>query len=658
MYLRISTIILLLSLPSFLFCQTDEVLFSINNKKTTKPEFVESFNKNNAFGIDENRDSTRQYLNQYIEFKLKVIEAENKGFDKNQEFKDEFEKYKKQLAKTFLIDQEMLQLFAKEAYERMKTEIWVRQILVKIDPYADPKDTMLAYQKSLKIIKRLTSGEDFEQLAKQVSDDPQAVNNGGDLWYIGPFALPYLLENYLYHSNHGKYSNPIRTSQGYHIVEIVDMRDNPGRYKVAHIMISLPNEKNELAESKAKLLADSIYQLLSEGQDFATLALKYSNDYGTSDNGGELPWFESGKMPREFELACYNLKVDGFVSKPVKTRFGWHIIKRIAQKDISEYKQIEDQLLQKVSTGERGEMAIQKLIIKLKNDYHFTDFYSNYAVTSLLDSTIFMAEWKIPEIVDLSGTLFSFENKTYTQIDFAKYIESNQQKMFPIPFENYMEKTYTEYIKHTLLGYEEMMLEKKNKHYKELINEYREGILYFNIMQKEIWDKAAEDKTGLADYYNKNKEVYNNLYQADVTVFEYTNNDPSKIERFFKKLKESNTGDDEIIVKIQLALDENFKLLQRIIDIEGKNPIIDKCIDLYKTGKLEKDERLITIEEDKKLIWLNSEIQKTEKALDEIEGAILIDYQKYLEKLWVSNLKKKSNIEISESVFESLFKKN
>ncbi len=658
MYFRISTIIILLSLPTFLFCQTTEVLFSINNKKTTKTEFVESFNKNIAFSIDENKDSTRQYLNQLIEFKLKVIEAENKGFDKRQEFKDEFEKYRKQLAKTFLIDQEMVQLFANEAYERMKTEIWVRQILVKIDPYASPKDTMIAYQKTLKIIKRLSGGEDFEKLAKQVSDDPQAVNNGGDLWYIGPFALPYTLENYLYHSNHGKYSNPIRTYQGYHIVDIVDMRDNPGRYKVAHIMISLPNENNELAESKAKLLADSIYQLLSEGQDFATLALKYSNDYGTSANGGELPWFESGIMPREFELACYQLKVDGFISKPVKTRFGWHIIKRIAQKDFPEYRQIEDQLLQKVSTGERGEMAIQKLVDKLKNEYHFSDFYSNYAVTNLLDSTIFKAEWKIPEFADLSGTIFTFDNQTCTQIDFAKYLESNQKKMFPIPFENYIEKKYNEFITQTLLSYEESMLEKKNAQYRAILNEYREGILYFNIMQKEVWDKAAEDKSGLADYYSKNNDIYNNLYQADVSIFEYTNNDPSKIERYFKKLKEFNTSDDEILVKIQLELDENFKLSQRLIEIEGKNPLIDKCIDLYKTGKLEKDERLITIEEDKKIIWLNSEIQKTERTLDEIEGIVLIDYQKYIEKIWVSNLKKKYNIEISETVFESLFTNN
>ncbi len=655
MYFRISSIIFLLSLPVYLFCQTDETLFTINSKKISKTEFVESFSKNNPINIVENRDSARHYLNQYIEFKLKVFDAENKGFDKKQEFKDEFEKYRKQLAQPYLIDQEMVQNLAKEAYERMKTEVRARHIQVRIAPNASPKDSLIAYQKTLKILKRLSSGEDFETLAKQVSDDPQAVNNGGDLWYIGPFSVPYNLENYLYTANPGKYSNPIRTYLGYHIVQIIDKRSNPGRYKVAHIMISLPNDTAKKSEIAAKQLADSIYQLVIEGQDFAKLAIKYSNDNGTSANGGELPWFESGKMPHEFELASFNLKEDGAISKPVKTRFGWHIIKRIAQKGIPDYKQIEEQLIQRVSSGERGEIAVQKVIDHLKNEYHFTDFSSLSTVINLIDSTIFMAEWKVPEDIDLSGNLFSFDNQTYTQKDFAKYLECNQKKMFPIPIENYISQQYDEFIKQTMLSYEETMLEKKNIPYRLLVNEFHDGILYFDIMQKEVWDKAALDKTGLDDYYSKNENLYNNFYQADVSIFEYGINDSTKIEKLFRKLKNSNLDDNEIAIKIQSTLDENFKFVKRLNDIEGKEPIIDKCLVLYKTGKLEKDERLIMFNSDKELIWLNNEIQKTEKPIEDINGIVLADYQKYLEKIWVSNLKKKYDVEINEKVFESIF---
>ena len=654
MCFRISIIIFILSITTILFSQTDETLFSINRKGTSKAEFAESLNKNIPVSLIKNKDSVKQYLNNYIEFKLKVKDAENKGYDKKQEFKDELEKYRKQLALSYLFDREIIKNLASEAYERMKTEVRVRQILVKIDLNASPTDSIIAFQKALKILKRLSNGENFEELAKQVSDDPQAAITGGDLWYIGPFIVPYKLENYLYETNQLKYSNPIRTYLGYHIVEILDKRSNPGSYKVAHILISFPGDTIEKLKQSSKHLADSIYQLLLNGQDFAKLAAKYSNDVGTSLDRGELPWFETGKMPHEFELAAYAIKIDGAISKPVKTRYGWHIIKRISQKGIPTYQQIEEQLIQRISTGERGEIALQKNMDKLKKEYQFNDFNSLSSIIDLVDSTIFISQWKIPEYSDLSIPLFSIDNQKYTQNDFAKYLENTQKKMYPIPLGNYIIKQYEEYIKQCMISYQEMMLEKKDKRFNKLFNEFREGILHYEIMQNEIWDKITIDNSGLADYYKQNKDLYNK-FQADVSVFDFDVNESSKIEKSFRKLKNLGKNDSSIVSVIQNSIDRNFRLDKKMIVVEGKIPIIDKCISMIKSGEIEEEERLIVFENEKKLIWLNNEITKNEIELDEIKDKVLSDYQNYIEKLWVSDLKKKYNVEINETVFESLF---
>jgi peptidyl-prolyl cis-trans isomerase SurA len=646
---------LLMTISGFLIAQEDEVLFIINNKKIYQSEFIASFNKNISYSISENIDSTRKYLEKYIEFKLKVIEAENQGLDKKKEFIDKFDKYKFQLIKPYLTNQQLVEKLAKEEYERMKTEIHVRHILVSVSPFASPKDSLLAYQKAVKIQKRLNSGEDFGSVARQVSDDPQAINNDGDLWYVGPLVLPYSIENYLYGSMQPRFSNPIRSRFGYHIIEIVDKRNNPGLTHAAHILIALTNSKNEFLDEKSKLLADSVYQLIQSGQDFSTLAVQYSDDNGTLITGGELPWFETGSMPHEFETASLNLTFDGAVSKPIKTRFGYHIIKRLEKKNIPTYQQIKDQLILKITSSDQGEIVFQQSLADLKKEYAFTDSYTLSLVIDMVDSTIFENKWKMPEYVDLSTTLFSFDNQNVSHHDFLKYLEETQIKMLPIPMEIYVNLKYNEFIKEKLIFHEENMLIKKNNSYRLLLNEFREGLLYDEIMEKEIWDKANGNQSSVEEYYIKNKSRYNNLYQADVSIFDYSILEPSKIEKFLVKYKEQNLDDQEIVLKIKSNIDKQFKLVERLNAIEGKSPIFDKCIVKYKNNEFDINEKILRIESENKLIWFNSEIYKRERPYKEVEAIVLIDYLKNNDNLWVDELKKKYKVTINEDAFKSLF---
>ncbi len=647
---------LIMAVSTFLISQDDEALFTINNKKISKSEFVYSFNKNNPTLVSENIDSTRKYLEKYIEFKLKIIEAENLGLDKKKEFIDEFGKYRTQLIMPYLADRQLIEKLAKEAYERMKTEIHVRHILISVSLYASPKDSLLAYQKASKILLRLNSGEDFGVVARQVSDDPQAINNGGDLWYVGPLILPYNIENYLYSNKQAKYSHPIRTQFGYHIVEILDKRKNPGLTHVAHILVALTNQKKEFLDEPSKQLADSLYQLIQNGQDFSALAIQYSNDNGQLTNGGELPWFETGAMPHEFEIACHKLSYDGAVTKPIKTRFGYHIIKRLGKRDIPTYQQIEDQLIQKISSSEQGEIVLQQTVSNLKKEYTFNDSHTLSVVIDMIDSTIFEKKWKIPEFVDLSTTLFSFDNQKVSHKDFLEYLEEKQAIMLPVTIEIYINSMYDEFIKEKLIFHEEKMLIKNNHSYRFLLNEFREGILYFEITQKKNWDKSNGNQASLQEYYNKNKSKYNNLYQADVSIFEYSIVEPLKIEKYLLKYKEQNIEDREIVLKIKTNIDKQFKLIERLNAIEGKSSIFDKCIIKFKNKEFDVNEKLLRLESEKKIIWFNSEITRRERPYKEIETIVSEDYMNDSDKIWIDGLKKKYKVTINENVFDSLFK--
>lgn len=221
------------------------VVLEIGNKKVTLEEFEAIYKKN----ADENKTSTpeelKDYLDLYIKFKLKVVEAEALGMDTLPAFVQELEGYRKQLAQPYLSDREVTEGLIKEAYERMKSDVNASHILVKVSQEAEPKDTLAAYNKILKIRKRIITGEDFEKVAAETSEDPSAVKNKGNLGYFTVFQMVYPFESAAYNTEVGKISMPVRTSFGYHILKVNDKRPARGTMKAAHIMIRVNKNDGE-----------------------------------------------------------------------------------------------------------------------------------------------------------------------------------------------------------------------------------------------------------------------------------------------------------------------------------------------------------------------------------------------------------------------------
>ncbi len=652
-------IVLLLSLSLFFpllgQLDNDEILLTIDRKNISKDEFIHIYNKNNAKPLQTNKNSLKTQIDKFIIFKLKVIEAENRGLDRKKQFIREFSKYKNQLAKPFLVDSETFEKLSLEAYQRVKYEVKVSHILVKVSEFALPEDTLIAHQKAMNIRLRLLEKESFENVAKETSDDPTAVRNGGDLWYVQAFQTPYKFENYLYRGTINRISTPLRTKFGYHIIKIVDRRLNPGKYKVAHIMVSLAKNADEQQEKRAKMKIDSLYRLVVSGENFAQLAIKYSDDKGTALNKGELPWFGTGKMSHEFENVAFSLKINEEISKPVRTENGWHIIKKMDQQKIPSYNKMQDQIKNMVSNSDRHSICEQNFIRQFKKENNFTENRELGILYTAVDSTIFENKWNLTNFIDLDNVLFVIGNKKYTQYDFAKSLEKNQKNMFPIPIINYVDRQYEEFRNKKIIEFEIKSLKQKNRFYKYLVNEFHDGMLLFEIMEKEVWGKAKKDTSGLKRFYRKNIEKYNNFYTSDISVFKFEiGTDIKKLKKYFVKYKKKAFADSILAIVVSKSVKKEFQFKNRFIAEENSNDIFTTIAKDYRSGNLQPDQKIIILENDNALVYLNTSIIKTKKPWERFRTVLSSDYQDYIEDRWIKRLKLKYKITINEKVLNSM----
>lgn len=427
-HLLLLTIFSCLSLTAV--AQKDPVVMSIDGKPVTQTEFLQIYTKNNP-DPSFDKDSLDRYMELFQVFKLKVAEAEALGYDTLPRLKKELEGYKKQLALPYLIDSVQNQNMVTEAYNRTATEVRCSHILIKLDPNASPKDTLAAYNRLLGLKARIEKGEDFASVAKSKngSEDPSVANNGGDLGYFTAFQMVYPFEEKAYNTTVGQVSDPFRTRFGYHILKVTDKRPARGTIKVAHIMIATGREATQETRMNAEKKINEIYDSLVVGAAWDKMVSAYSEDANSTKKAGELPAFGSGtsqRMVLEFEDAAFALKEVGQISKPVKTQYGYHIIKLIEWTPVKSFEQIRRELQAKVNKDERSKVTQDSFVQKLKTQYN----YQNKAEKGLewfvknLDSNYYVGKWKATALKS-NKTLFVLDGQKFKQQDFAQYVEKN-----------------------------------------------------------------------------------------------------------------------------------------------------------------------------------------------------------------------------------------
>lgn len=471
-----------------------KTLVTIDGEKTSVADFKRVYEKNlDAIDNDEAKDVEKN-LELYINYKLKVKEAYRLQLDTLPSYKREIETYKNQLSAPYMQDSTYINKLVKDAYFRTKNEIKAKHILIRTPKVPTPKDTLEAYQKIMKIRDRILKGEDFEKVAVETSEDESARDdakkgrkgNKGNLGYFSAFRMVYPFEKAAYNTKVGEISKPFKTRFGYHILKVDGLRPSKGEVEVAHILL---NDKGE----NGKKLINEIYQRLEKDEQFKALARKYSNDVGSKSKGGKLRKFGSGVMVKSFEDVAFSLQNEGEYSKPFKTRFGWHIIQLIKKHPVKPFNELERELKNRIRSSDRAQLSQKYVINKLKKKYKIIENESAKKVFEAKDV-------KTLENKNLQAVILTINDKDLKQQDFAKFIKRRAKKPVYELFNDFKDKE--------ILAYYKENLEKTEPEFAYVINEYKDGLLLFELMQQKIWNKSAKDTIGLKNYFEKNKSNY------------------------------------------------------------------------------------------------------------------------------------------------------
>lgn len=620
--------------------QSDPVLMTINGKEVTKSEFEYIYNKNNKQQVE--LKSLDEYIPLFINYKLKVDAAEQAGIDTTAAFLQEFDGYRRELAKPYLTDAETEERLLREAYEFNNKNVEISHILVTVAPNARAEEKAAALAKTQEAADKAKAGGDFAALALQYSDDPGSKNRGGYLGYIRGGRLIYPFEKVAFNMQPGEISEPVETRFGYHVIKVHDVRADRGERLGAHIFIAVPQGASTEVDAQKKAEAEAIYNDLMAGADFVTMAREKSNDQSNAMNGGELPWVASGDLIKELEDALYSLEV-GAIAAPVRTQFGYHIVRLNDTRDSKSFEEMRPELAQRIMRDERGGMGREALLNNLKAQYNYTadEAQITAAVTacgSVVDSA-FIASLGEQEII-----FATYADKQITAKEIAAGLKS--RRLAPnLSSQDVLTREVERIVSNDLIDMEMSNLESKYPEYRNLLNEYRDGMLLFEISNQEVWDKATRDTKGLEKYFKKNRKAYtwDRPHYKGVVVECANDSIAGEVKKLMKKNKDG---------QLAVLLDTTFNndsvtnvVFQHGLYVEGDNQFVDEFI--FGGEPAQRQETL-------PVVFVEGKTLKKPEAYTDVRGKVTADYQEYLEKAWLAKLNKEAKVEINEDVLKTI----
>jgi len=676
----------------------DPIVMTINKRPVKKSEFEAVYKKNNVKEVPSSSKSVKEYVDLFSLFKSKVFEAESLGLDTLNSFKTELLGYRRQLAAPYLTDKNTTENLLLETYDRMKYEVRASHILVRLEETALPKDTLeawtrinlirnavmgkfptpvevLNYDKLLKnsteiskflkgkdssvykvkvnAIKKLSeyaksSSDLFQSIAPKTSDDPSALDNKGDLNYFTALDMVYPFESAAYNTKVGEISPIVRTRFGYHILKISDKRESRGEIFVAHIMCRVLKEANDQEKVNAKTKIDEIYAKIKAGQNFEDLARQFSDDKQSNERGGQLQPFKGGRLPKDFEDAAFNIKSDNEISEPILSQYGWHIIKRIELKTLPPFSEIKNDIKSKINRDSRSQMGRVALIEKVKKENNFKENIKNKdEFNKIMDSTYLKATWKAERAAKFGNKeIFNLGGKSYTQNDFAKFLEAQMTFRSPTDVIEIMKGIYKTWVEENVISFEDALLEKKYVEFANLYREYRDGILLFDLTDQKVWSKAVKDTLGLKSFYETNKNKYLWEERAEVTTYKCLN---EKVAKDLRKLFKDGKSEKEIVQILNISSQLNVSS-ENVTYLKGENTNVDanwiKGIAPKNYSDAKEKKVLVLI--------INNILTKSPKTLAECRGSATSDFQNFLDTEWLNYLKDKYKVELNQEVLSTI----
>jgi len=606
-------------------------LFTVNSAQVSTEEFLHLYRKNSLNKSEASTEqAVKEYLDLLINFKLKIAEAHARGLDTTKKFNKEFKTYREELKRPYRAEPDALDKLTKDTYQRLTEEVKASHILITVKPDALPADTIAAYEKITQARNRVLQGENFEKVAGEISEDPSAKYNFGSLGYFTAMQMVFPFEEAAYNTKPGEISSIVRTQFGYHVLKVYDRKPARGEVEVSHILLRASSPD----DSKVKEKIFEVYDQLKAGRNWDEVCKEYSDDASTKNNGGRLRPFGIGALASvpEFEATAFAMKQPGDLSDPFQSNIGWHIIRLEKKIPLLPFSEMEQALKRKLSRDERLQISKQALSDNRKREYGFTEDRSTKdKIFATVDSSLIKGKWNFGGSEEIKKqTLFSILNKPTAVSEFIQYIKANHNSVNLAP-PVYMKQLYDGFVEDKILNAEEEKLQREHPEFKNLLTEYREGILLFDVMEKEVWNKASEDTTGQRKFYEENKAKYQAGERLEARIF--TASDKSIIGALMAKV---NSGDSLNSTDLK-----KFKSIQPVRLYERKDSkIIDRIN--WATGLQE-----IELDGQFYLVEVKRLVSPGIKSFEEARSNVISDYQDYLEKTWLTELRKKFPVKVN-----------
>lgn len=627
-----------------------QTLFTYGKHAVSKEEFLNIYKKNNTQKqLDFSAKSIQEYIELYALYKMKVQEAEEMRLDTLSSIKTELENYKNQLAKSYLIDKQFSAQLLKDAYERLKTDIDVSHILIAVRPNTDSvkaQHTIDSIYSEIKN-KKVT----FEKMAELYSDDKSSSVNGGRLGFITALQVLYPMENAAYQTPVGDISKPFKTQFGYHILKVNKKRPARGEIQVAQIMIASPASKGEEGREAARKKAQMIKDKLNKKESFESLVVEYSDDKFTNQKKGIMDPFGVGRMTPNFEDAAYSLKKPGDISEPIETEFGFHILKLIQKIPLKPLDSIKNDLTRRIENDSRSKIAKDSYMEDVKRQMKFkeypenlNDFLSAFAYDTMktIDRSNY-ANFKKP--------LFEINKVSYNPQDFLDYVfRLTNGNLFGNKVKA-LTDLYPVYQTNVIEGIQQNELEANNKEYRDLITEYRNGILLFDLMDQKIWSKASADEEGLKEFYQKNLYKYHWKPGFEGTIF--SSNSENEINTVKDYMDKDGLTGTEALDRLHEELEDKMVTGSQTGRYDFTQlPLFPQDYVAGKTTKIFRGEN----GNYNFIMPINVNYEPKQKSLEDARGFVVADYQDFLEKEWNQQLKRKYPLEINQKTLQSIIK--
>lgn len=616
---------------------SDTEIMNIGGKSITKGEFEYTYRKN----IQQQSEKTPldEYVTLFGNYKLKVAEAEALGIDTTRQFTTEFEGYRDQLVKPYMVDKNAEEQLAREAYDRLLEEVEASHILFRVDPSATLEEKKSVYKKALKVREEGVKGADFAELARRYSEDPSVQNNNGYLGYFGAFYMVYPFEKAAYETVVGEISMPVETQFGYHLIKVTGRRRTRA-LELSHIMLKVPQNAPDKVQKERKKEVWKIYDKIQKGADFSELARRYSEDQSSSEKGGLLPLLTTGQIIPSFEKAAFALNEVGEVSKPVRTEFGWHIIKLLGERTPGSYEQMHDVIVRRMARDERADAGRKMFVEKLKENKNFA---WNDSVRTVLEKEISDTSFMI-RLAEMNQTLFSFDGKSYPVSGLLSYMSSDKSSTVSL---SELRELSDKYVLDVLVDYKMSELCRTNADFRYLLQEYRDGMLLFEISNREVWNKAMEDEKGLKKYFRKNKKKYTwdtPRYKGYVI----SGDDIQTVNTVKKQLQETSQPSDSVISSIYSQYNDSIRhiAIEKGLYQPGMNAVVDYLV--FNKENTDTTDTLLPVKD------VCGKILESPQSYEDVKGPVISDYQTYLDQKWIKKLRKKYPVTIRKEVLATV----